>query len=258
MRPGGFKKIGKNAMLKGWFAVYYRELLILKCRLARMVASMSVSPLLYLIAFGYAMGKDISIDGHSYMEYLIPGLVAMSSMTQAFSISFEINITRFYWHIFEEFQAAPISNMAYVLGEVFSGITKAFISVTVILIIGWIFGIKLSYNFFFWIAVFLNSFIFSSLAVALAMLVKSHADQAMLNSFVITPMAFLGGTFFPVERLPIWAQKILVFLPLTYSAKLIRTASYGNMPELFSFIILIIIGSVFFFIAFYSVNKAKD
>jgi len=104
-------------MLKGWSAVYYRELLILRRRLSRLLASMSVSPLLYLIAFGYAMGNEVRIEGHTYMEFLIPGLTAMSSMTQSFAIASEINISRFYWHIFEEFQSAPLSSRPWPFWE---------------------------------------------------------------------------------------------------------------------------------------------
>lgn len=246
-------------MMYGWIAVYYRELLILRRRLSRLLASMSVSPLLYLIAFGYAMGHKVVIEGHTYMEFLIPGLAAMSSMTQAFAIASEINISRFYWHIFEEFQAAPITNFSYVLGEVLAGITRAFISVAVIIVLGLLFGVVLSYdNPLFWAAIFLNSFLFASLAVGLAMLVKSHADQAMLSSFVITPMAFLGGTFFPVDRLPVWAQKILYFLPLTHASKAIRSASFGSPAHCSSYLLLIGIGLLFFLISIFCVNMARD
>lgn len=245
-------------MIRGWNAVYYRELLILKRRLSRMIASMSVSPLLYLLAFGYAMGKGISIRGYSYMEFLLPGLVAMSSMTQAFGIASEINISRFYWHIFEEFQAAPVSNAAYLTGEVLAGMTRALISVCVILILGFLFDIRLSYPFMFWLAVLLNSFVFASLAVGLAMLVKSHADQAMVSNFVITPMAFLGGTFFPTDRLPDYAQQILSFLPLTHAAKAVRAACLGQPTERFSYFVLAVTGCIFFLISLHCVNKAKD
>ncbi len=245
-------------MLQGWSAVYYREILIIRRRFSRMIASMSVSPLLYLIAFGYAMGNEVKIGSHTYMEFLIPGLVAMSSMTQAFAIATDINITRFYWHIFEEFQAAPISNMAYAFGEVLAGMTRALISVSVIIILGLLFGVTLSYKPLFWIAVFLNSFVFASLAVALAMLVKSHADQAMLSNFVITPMAFLGGTFFPVDRLPVWSQKVLFFLPLTHASGAIRAVAFGETPDFYSYILLAATGFCFFFIAFHCVNRAKD
>ncbi|RLA88338.1 MAG: ABC transporter [Deltaproteobacteria bacterium] len=245
-------------MIAGWFAVYYRELLILQRRLSRQIASWAVAPLLYLIAFGYAMGGQVQIEGHSYLEFLIPGLVAMNSMTTAFAIASDINIARFYWHIFEEFQAAPISNIAYVTGEVLAGVTRALLSVGIILLLGRLFGVALSYNPLFWLATVLNSFVFASLAVGLAMVVKSHADQAMLSSFVITPMAFLGGTFFPVDRLPLWAQKALLLLPLTHASGAIRQASFGNTPNIFSYLLLAVMGSLFFCIAFYCVNIARD
>ena len=223
-----------------------------------MISAWSVSPLLYLIAFGYAMGKGVTIQGHSYMAFLIPGLVAMAGMTQAFAIGSEINIARFYWHIFEEFQAAPINSAAYVLGEVLAGMTRALLACGVILFMGVIFGVVLSCNVLFWLALLLNSFVFASLAVGLAMLVKSHADQAMLNSFIITPMAFLGGTFFPINHLPGWAQKILFFLPLTHAVDAIRASSLGGSTKMSDFLILAGIGVAAFVFAIMTVNKARD
>ena len=244
--------------MKGCLAIYYRELLILKKKFFRQMASMSVAPTLYLIAFGLGMGRDVRLEGRSYLEFLIPGLVAMNSMTQSFAIASEINIARFYWRIFEEFQAAPIRNIAYVTGEVLAGITRALLSVSIIIVLAMLFGVVLSYNFFFWLGVVLNGFVFASLAVCLAMLVKSHADQALLTNFFITPMAFLGGTFFPVDRMPLWVQKVLTFLPLTHAAKAIRSASFGQAANSFSYFLLAGIGSVLFVLAFYCVNRAKD
>jgi ABC-2 type transport system permease protein len=245
-------------MIRGWTAVYFREMLILRRRLSRLISAWAVSPLLYLVAFGYAMGKNIVIQDHSYLEFLIPGLAAMTSMTQAFAIGSEINIARFYWHIFEEFQAAPVSNAAYVLGEVLAGMTRALLAGGVILILGVPFGVLLSYNIFFWVAFLLNSLVFASLAVAVAMVVESHADQAMLNSLIITPMAFLGGTFFPVEHLPWWAQKILYLLPLTHAADALRASSFGALPKASDYLILAGIGSLTFLLAILTVNRSRD
>ena len=244
--------------MSGWLAIYYRELLILRKKFFRQIASMSVAPTLYLIAFGFGMGRDVTLDGRSYLEFLIPGLVAMNSMTQSFAIASEINIARFYWRIFEEFQAAPIRNIAYVTGEVLAGISRALLSAAVSIVLALLFGIVLSYNIFFWLAVVRNSFVFASRAVCLAMLVKSHADQALLTNFFITPMAFLGGTFFPVDRMPPWAQKVLTFLPLTHAAHAIRKASFGAVPGAFSYLLLAGIGALLFVLAFYCVNKARD
>lgn len=244
--------------MRGMLAIYQREILILRKRFFRQLASMSVSPLLYLVAFGLGMGRDVTVDGHSYLEFLIPGLVAMNSMIQAFAIASEINIARFYWHIFEEFQAAPITNIAYVTGEVLAGITRALFSVTIILVIALLSGIVLSYNLFFWLAVILNSFVFASLAVGMAMLVKSHSDQALLTNFFITPMAFLGGTFFPVDRMPEWVQQVLQFLPLTHASRAIRAAAFGQAADMFSYSILACLGVVLFVLAFHWVNRARE
>jgi len=244
--------------MQGFIAVYLRELLILKYRFKRQLAGMAISPLLYLITFGYAMGDVIRFGGHSYLEFLIPGLVAMGSMTQAFAIATDINVARFYWNIFEEFQAAPISNLSYVAGEVLAGMTRALLAIVVILLLSLPFGVVLHYGPMFWLAVLLNCFVFASLAVALAMLVKSHADQSLLTNFIITPMAFLGGTFFPVEKLPEWAQTLLSFLPLTHASHAIRASSLGQPVHSADYLVLVIAGAVFFWLALHSVNRARD
>lgn len=239
-------------------AVYLREMLILKCRLKRQVAGMAVSPLLYLLTFGYAMGDIIRLDGQPYLTFLIPGLVAMGSMTQSFAIASDINVARFYWNIFEEFQAAPISNLSYVAGEVLAGMTRALLAVTVILLLSLPFGVVLHCGLLFWLGVLCNSFVFASLAVTLAMLVRSHADQSLLVNFVITPMAFLGGTFFPLDRLPEWAQMMLSMLPITHASQAIRASALGQPVTMTDYLALLATGLLFFILALHSVHRARD
>lgn len=244
-------------MTRGWTAVYLRELFILRRRLAKLIPSWSVSPLLYLIAFGYAVGRHVEVGSHGYLEFLLPGLVAMASMTQAFAIASEINIARFYWHIFDEFQSAPISDLAYVLGEVAAGMTRALLAGLVILILGACFGVVLSCNPLFWAALLLNSFVFASLAVGCAMHVKSHADQTLLTNFIITPMAFLGGTFFPLSQLPGWGQQLLALLPLTHAAHAVRAAAFNEPAQTIDYLVLAGVGCLCFLFAILSVNRAK-
>ncbi len=244
--------------MKGFWAVYLREALIIWHRLPRMLLSFSVSPTLYLVAFGFGLGKNIEVGGRPYLEFLIPGLVAASSMTQGFGINVEINVARFYLKVFEEFQAAPISNLAYVLGEILSGVTRALLSVGVILLITSLAGVHFVYGPAFWAGVILNAFIFASLGVTSAMLIKAHADQALVTNFIITPMAFLGGTFFPIENMPGAVQLILKALPLTHAARLIRHAAYGEGLLLNSLIILIVLAALGLLLAYLSVDKARD
>jgi ABC-type multidrug transport system permease subunit len=244
--------------VSAFFAIYLREILILKHRFGRQFLGMCVSPLLYTLTFGLALGGAIQVNGHSYLEFLIPGLAAMASMTQSFSIAGDINIARFYFHVFEEFQAAPVSRIAFVLGECLAGLTRALIAILIVIALGFIFGVKLHYGPLFFLAIFLNGFAFSALAVALAMVVKSHADQSLLSTFVITPMAFLGGTFFPLDKLPEWAQGILYILPLSHASNAVRAAAFGEYPGLPPYLVLGGASIIFLILAVLAVSKARD
>ncbi len=244
--------------MKGFVAVYLRELLIIWHRLPRMLLSFSVSPTLYLVAFGFGLGKELQVGGRPYLEFLIPGLIAASSMTQGFGINVEINVARFYLKVFGEFQAAPISNLAYVLGEILSGVTRALLSVGVILLITSLAGVHFFYGPGFWAGVILNAFIFASLGVTSAMIIKSHADQALVTNFIITPMAFLGGTFFPIENMPAPVQLLLKALPLTHAARLIRQAAYGEGLRWGSLALLVLLAALGLLLAYHSVERAKD
>jgi ABC-type multidrug transport system permease subunit len=244
--------------MSAFLAVYMREILILKHRFTRQIASMAVSPLLYVLTFGCALGASFQVGGRPYLEFLIPGLVAMASMTQSFAIATEINVARFYFHAFEEFQAAPVSNFAYVLAETLAGITKALLAIVIVLIIATLFGVRLHYGPAFWGAIFLNAFAFASLAVALALIVKSHADQTLLSNFIITPMGFLGGTFFPLDNLPSWAKGILTLLPLTHASAAIRRAAFGESAQVLPFVVLIAFSIIFFTLAVFTVGKARS
>jgi ABC-type multidrug transport system permease subunit len=140
--------------MKDFLAVYLREILLIKKRIFRILLSFSINPLLYLFAFGIGLGKNIVIGGRSYLEFLIPGLISATSMMQAFAINVEINISRFYLKIFEEFQASPISHFSYALGEILSGVTRAFLATFIILAISYLAGVKFYLNFYFFYCCF--------------------------------------------------------------------------------------------------------
>lgn len=242
----------------GWYAVLLREMMLMRRRWWRLLASMSVAPLLYLIAFGYALGDGTRVGGLSYLEFLLPGLAAMTSMNQAWAMASEINVARFYWGIFEEFQAAPLSATGYIAGEVMAGMIRALAAVGIIIGLGALFGVVMHWGPWFWLGFALNSLVFTSLAAALAMVVKSHADQALLTSFVITPMAFLCGTVFPTERLPEWARWLVETLPLTHAARVMRTAAQGEAVPAASVIYLALLAAALFLLAVSCVGRARD
>ncbi|MCD8349924.1 MAG: ABC transporter permease [Planctomycetaceae bacterium] len=244
--------------MQAFIAIYLREMHLLRRRFKRVLAAMAVSPLLYLLTFGLALGGGMTVDGVDYLHFLLPGLAAMASMTQSFALASEINLARFYSGVCEEIQASPAGPLPYVLGETAAGVTRAVMAVVLILLLGLLFGVRIYPGGWFWLAILLNAAAFASLAVGLAMVIKSHADQALLGNFVITPMAFLGGTFFPMDALPEWLRTPLMLLPLSHASRAVRAAALGGVPDPVGLLILLAFAVACFAFAVYAVGLARD
>jgi len=236
--------------LNGVRGVYLRETLILRRKLVKTLLASAVSPALFLLAFGFGVGRGAQVSGVDYLVFLLPGLLTMSSMNQAYGIATEINITRFYFKVFEEFLLAPLQRWEIIIGETCYGITKGLIPVVIIGIYSLLCGVKLQFGPLFLLALLLHLAIFALLGFIAAMIVKSHSDQATINAFLITPMMFLSGTFFPVEKMPLAIRAVASIFPLTYSTKLIRaTLTPGSAVDYSLYAILGLILLVLFLLA---------
>ncbi|CAM2863646.1 ABC transporter permease [Vibrio rarus] len=211
-------------MLDGVVGIYYRECTVLKKKIVRVALAAAVPPFLYLMAFGYGVGKGTMVQGMDYLTFLLPGLLAMSSMNHSYNIASEINISRFYLKIFEEYLLSPNQRWQIVVGEVAYGITKGLIPVAVVIAYSVMCGIHLHFSIPFALALLMHLISFALIGFIVSLKMKNHRDQATMNSFVITPMMFLSGTFFPVDQMPSFIQILAKLSPLTYSADLIRSA----------------------------------
>jgi len=243
--------------VNGVRGVLYRELRIYRRRWKKHLASYAVSPFLFLVVFGWGLGRHVEFDGVGYLAFMIPGLATMASMTQSYGTATEINIARFYWRIFEEFQMAPIPAWEITLGEVVYGMLRGIAAAVIVYLLAWPFGIRPPASpqvagFFL-----LHTFTFASAAVTAAMVVRSHADQGHINTFFIVPMSFLCGTFFPLDRLPGWAQTIAYGLPLTHSSLVIRAASLGTPVPGINVVALAGFAAVFFGSAVWAVRRSS-
>jgi Nod factor-specific ABC transporter NodJ protein len=241
--------------LKGIWAVVYRDILREKKRGIRSLVGMALSPLLFFIAFGWGLGRNINISGVSYMFFILSGLIAMNGMNTAFSTATTINVERFYWKTFEEFQVAPISSTDISIGKIMFGLFKGLAGSALIYLLGMAFGIFLELNFLFIVSVIINCFMFSSMALLIAFVVKTHQQQGDFNSFIMIPMAFLSGTFFPIDRFPHAFKAISLILPLTHSTNCIRAAILGNSFPYYSF--MVVIGYTILFLIF-GIKSVRD
>ena len=245
-------------MLHGVRGIYLREILILRRKIIKTLMASAISPALFLLAFGYGVGRGAQVGGVDYLAFLLPGLLTMSSMNQAYGIATEINISRFYFKVFEEYLLAPLQRWEIIVGETCYGITKGFIPVLIIGLYSLLTGVTLNFGPLFLLALLLHLAIFALLGFVAAMIVKSHSDQATINAFLITPMMFLSGTFFPVEQMPLAIRAVASIFPLTYSTQLIRaTLTPGANINFALFGLLLAILVVLFFVAKRIVAKVE-
>ncbi len=208
-------------MIGAW-AVFYRELMFYRRRGVRTVLAAVIHPALFLLAFGYGIGRGARVNGMDYLLFLLPGLITMSSMNQSYGISLEVHISRYYFKVFEEYLLAPMGRWEIVVGEVLYGICKGMIPVLFLLGYAALAGIGLTITPMFLFCLLLHLLAFSLLGFIVAMAVESHADQSAFSTFVMVPMIFLSDTFYPIEKMPLLAKYLGYLFPLTYSTKLIR------------------------------------
>jgi len=212
-----------------WYPIFLREILIFERRLLRLgyVVSAFLMPLLYLLAFGLGLGRQVNIAGGSYLNYLLPGLIAMSSMINAYTwVANGLTMGRVYFQTFQVYVQAPVSAAAIVWGQVAAGIVRGLLSSLILLILGVVIGSGLNLNLMFLLALTVNCLLFAALGVVVGMRSKTHEDTANFSNFFIMPMAFFSGTFFPIHQMPWVLQIIVTCLPLTHTNYLLRSPSW--------------------------------
>ena len=209
----------------GWYPVFLKEMLHFRRKLLKLgyLFSAMVVPIIYLIAFGFGLGGSVRIDGTSYLAFLIPGLVAMSSMNNSYTwVSSTLNLSRLYFKTFQVYVQAPIAPSSIMIGEVLAGMIKGLFASALIVIVGILSAPAFRITFLFCVELLLNCFLFANMGVIVGMLTKSHEDTATYSNFFIMPMAFFAGTFFPVDKMPTLFKGVVYVLPLTHTNILIR------------------------------------
>jgi len=237
-------------MRSGWYPIFLREMLLFRRQLLRIgyIFSAMLIPIMYLLTFGVGLGRSVQIKGTDYLSYLIPGLVAMSSMINSYTwVATALNLNRLYFKNFQIFIQAPIRPSAIMVGEVLAGMVKGLFASVLILIVGFFTARHLSITPLFVLTLLLNCFLFSCLGVITGMITKSHEDTATYNNFFMLPMAFFSGTFFPVDRIPEPLQVVVWVLPLTHTNVVIRENSIDTRG-LVSLAVLVLYAIIFFVI----------
>ncbi|MEO0034924.1 MAG: hypothetical protein RLZZ501_947 [Pseudomonadota bacterium] len=214
-----------RAALAGAGAIFRREMQLYRAKLSRptFVVSALVTPLMYLVVFGLGLGRQVRIEGGDYLTFLVPGLMAMAAMSNAFTaVASGINIARFYHRTWQIIMLAPVTPLAVVAGTVGAGMARGLFAATLVGAAGLAAGWRPEPTLAMPAALLLETALFAGLGLVIGLNTRSTEEHTTYTNFLITPMGFFCGTFFPLASLPGWLAAPLHLLPLTHAVIALR------------------------------------
>ncbi len=209
-------------------AIYIFEMARTGRTLFQSIVAPVISTSLYFVVFGAAIGSRITeIEGVSYGAFIVPGLIMLTLLTQSTAnASFGIYFPKFTGTIYE-LLSAPISYLEIVLGYVGAAATKSIILGLIILATSWLF-VPLRIEHPLWMLAFLvlTAVNFSLLGFIIGLWADGFEKLQLIPLLVITPLTFLGGSFYSISVLPPFWQTVSLFNPIVYLVSGFRWSFY--------------------------------
>ena len=211
--------------LRGAYTIWSRDLLRFRRDRARLISSIG-QPLLFLLLFGGGFSSAISNLGGgdvNYTQFLFPGILAMTVLfTSVFSTVSIVWDRQF--GLLKEVMVAPVSRIAVAAGKVAGGSTVALLQGLIILLLAPVLGISLSLTQIALIIgiMLLLAIMMTSLGLLFAARQESLEGFHMVMNFVLLPMFFLSGAFFPLQGVPVWMHIVASLDPVTYGVDPLR------------------------------------
>ena len=212
------------------YTLIHRELV----RMFRIASQVFLPPvittLLYFLIFGTVIGNRIgSIQGMSYAEFIAPGLIMMAVITNAYAnVSTSLFSVRFQRSI-EEMLVSPMHYSLLLLGFTLSGVLRGVIVAVLVYVVAYFF---VDIDFFripmTLLVVVLVAALFSLAGFTNGMLARTFDDVALVPTFILAPLTYLGGVFYGTSMLPIFWQKVSFFNPIFHMVSALRHAMIGQ------------------------------
>jgi len=214
---------------------------------------------LYFIIFGQLIGSQIAdIDGYSYMEYIVPGLILMSVITNAYANVVSSFFSAKFQHSIEEMLVSPLSNNIILMGFVSGGVARGIIVGVTVTFVSLFFTDLHVHSYPVSLAVFvLTSVLFSLAGFINAAYARSFDDITIIPTFVLTPLTYLGGIFYSIKMLPDFWQHISLINPILYMINAFRYGILGisDIDLLTAFSLILVFIAVLYLFALRLLNK---
>ncbi len=210
-------------------AIYLFELARTWRTLMQSIATPVISTSLYFVVFGAAIGRRMGeVDGVTYGAFIVPGLIMLALLTESISnASFGIYLPKWLGTIYEML-SAPVSTVEILIGYVGAAATKSVILGVIILLTARVFvPFEIAHPVWMVIFLLLTSVTFSLFGFIIGIWADGFEKLQVIPALVVTPLTFLGGSFYSIDMLPgVWRQ-IALFNPVVYLISAFRWSFYG-------------------------------
>ena len=214
----------------GIYSLYVKEVSRFLIVWAQTLLSPLVSSLLFLSVLTLALGNDRgNVLGYSFISFLAPGLIVMSIVQQSFSHSVSsLMIGKIQGNIIDTL-LAPLSATEVTLAIIFAAVTRGLVILIIsIVVFSLIVEIHIYSVFYIFIGAFLGTFILGALGFITGLWAEKFDHTATITNFIITPLSFLSGVFYSIERLPNFFQSISKINPFFYIIDICRFGFLGK------------------------------
>jgi len=208
-----------------------------------------ISSALYIIIFGLTLQRRISaIDGVPYTVYILPGLIMMNVITNAYNNTSSSVLQMKLLQQMQDLLITPLSNLEIALSFIIGGAVRGFINGILVMLLGWIIvGMPIEHPGYVFFFLFMVSWAFSSAGLILGILAESWDNIATMVNFFIMPLIFLGGVFYSINMLPgIW-RSVSLANPIYYVINGLRYSVLGvsDSPFLISLLAALFMTALF-------------
>ncbi|RUO30191.1 ABC transporter permease [Aliidiomarina sanyensis] len=219
----------------------------------------AITMTLYFIIFGSLIGSRIGeMGGVSYMEFIVPGLIMMSVITNAYSNVASSFFSAKFQRNLEEMLVAPVSNITIILGYVGGGVARALlVAVIVTLVSGFFVDLSIQSFGLILLTVLLTATLFAMGGLLNAMFAKTFDDISIIPTFVLTPLTYLGGVFYSISLLPQFWQTVSQFNPIIYMVNGFRYGFIGvsDIAPAVAITVLLAFNVAFFLLAWWLLKR---
>lgn len=214
---------------------------------------------LYFVIFGSLIGSRIGeMGGFSYMEFIVPGLIMMSVITNSYAnVSSSFFSAKFQRNV-EELLVAPVPNWIIIMGYVGGGVARAILIGIIVTLVSMLFVDVQIYNLLIIIiTLLLTATLFATAGLINAVFAKTFDDISLIPTFVLTPLTYLGGVFYSLSLLPEFWQWVSKANPVVYMVNGFRYGFLGvsDVNYLVSIGLLVVFNMVLFAIAYQLINR---